>query len=236
MTEIYNSASSLYESLAEESVQLIWTDPPFGTNKVQEGSKHSYRDGDVWTTLNLMEDLAITAQRVLTPTGVLAVCLDYRSVHQTYEVIAEHLKPKGEIIWHFELGGVAKRWWTNKHNTILLFSKTDEPQFNYDAVPFVPRKEKRGTYTSAERKVNSVWNKTLGPTDSERVQRANQKPLDIVRPFIEVHTNEGDLVVDPFMGSGTTLVAAKELGRRYAGADIDPIAREITKERLCTTV
>ena len=231
--QLYSDAYDLYDALETDSVQLFWTDPPFGTNKVQEGSKHSYKDGTIQHTLDLVGDLGFVARRTLTPTGVLAVCLDYRAVHEAYAVLVDcGLHPQGEIIWHFELGGVARKWWTNKHNTILLFSKTDQPHFVHSRVPTTLRKAGRGNYTSNERKVNSVWNYTMGQTDPERVQRANQKPLDIVRPFIEVHTEPGDLVVDPFMGSGTTLVAAQELGRRFAGADIDPVARQITEERL----
>ena len=229
----YYSAEDLYNDLDPGSVQLLWTDPPFGTNKVQRGSKASYYDGPIDETLTLVTQLGLAAARLLTPSGVLAVCLDYRAVHKAHEILSlAGLYAQGEIIWHFELGGVARKWWTNKHNTILLFSKTQEPLFNYDKVPSVPRKAPRGTYDSDTRKANSVWNYTMGPTDPERVGRANQKPLAIVEPFIEVHTNPGDLVVDPFAGSGTTAVAARKLDRHFAIADTDYEAISITQQRL----
>ena len=72
----------------------------------------------------------------------------------------------------------------------------------------------------------------MGPGSKERVRRANQKPLSIVSPFVSVHTRPGDIILDPFMGSGTTGVAATKLGRRFIGADIDAAAVEITTRRL----
>ena len=237
VNRLMRSDQELYDSLEDGSVQLIWTDPPFGTGNVQSGSQYSYKDGKVADTLEMMERLGAASARILTPDGVLAVCLDYRAVHQTYNILCEYLVPHGEIIWHFELGGVSKKWWTNKHNTILLFSVGDSPRFNLGAVPTSARKSapKKG-YTSPERRVNSVWNKTMGNTDPERVPRASQKPLDIVEPFVLVHTSPGELVIDPFMGSGTTLVAAQRNGREWRGADVDAGAHELTLARLCDTV
>ena len=227
-----STAEQLYEQTPDETVQLIWTDPPFGTDQLQVGSEHSYRDGTVADTLALIDQLGASAARILNPSGVLAVCLDYRAVHEAHGILSRYLEPQGEIIWHFELGGVARKWWTNKHNTILLFSRGDDPQFDLDAVPTTLRRVKRGEYQDSTRRVNSVWNYTMGPGSKERVRRANQKPLSIVSPFVSVHTRPGDIILDPFMGSGTTGVAATKLGRRFIGADIDAAAVEITTRRL----
>ena len=228
-----STAEQLYEQTPDETVQLIWTDPPFGTGQLQVGSAHSYRDGTVADTLALIDQLGASAARILNPSGVLAVCLDYRAVHEAYAILkSSGLHYQREIIWHFELGATSRKWWTNKHNTILLFSRNETAAFDHDAVPTVLRKEPKGKYNSAERKVNSVWNYTFGPTDRERVGRANQKPLSIVSPFVSVHTRPGDIILDPFMGSGTTGVAATKLGRRFIGADIDAAAVEITTRRL----
>ena len=233
LEQYYHIAEELYGNVENGSVQLIWTDPPFGTDKVQQGSKHSYRDGSVDDTLAHMKRLGEASLEMLTPSGVLAVCLDYRAVHPAHSVLSDvGLIPQGEIIWHFELGGISKRWWTNKHNTILLFSKTDEPQFNAEGIPRVPRKAPKPGYETPTKAVASVWTKTLGNLDPERVGRANQKPLALVEPFVEVHTEPGDLVVAPLMGSGTTGVAARKLGRRFAGADTDLEAINITFERI----
>ena len=72
----------------------------------------------------------------------------------------------------------------------------------------------------------------VGRTSSERVDYATQKPIKLLDRIIQLYTNEGDLVADFFMGSGTTIVAAKELGRNYIGCDINPKSIEITNKRL----
>jgi site-specific DNA-methyltransferase (adenine-specific) len=71
----------------------------------------------------------------------------------------------------------------------------------------------------------------LSPTDPQRTGYPNQKPLKLIEPFIAVHTDEGDLVFDPFAGSGTTGLAAKNAGRRYVLSDINPEAIGVMARR-----
>ena len=100
--------------------------------------------------------------------------------------------------------------------------------------PNVPRLASRGENypLTKPKKQDSVIEYTMSPTSRERVGYPTQKPLDVLRQIVGVHSRRGDLVIDPFMGSGSTLIAAKELGREYAGADINPDARQIALERL----
>lgn len=230
----HGDAVEFMRQLEDNSVQLIWTDPPFGTDMVQriESSGKKYKDLSVDAVINLMKEVADESLRVLSPSGVLAVCLDYRSVHQVYCALLEAgLHPHGEIIWTFGLGRGATKWWANKHNTILLFSKSGSPAFDASKVPMVVRKWPKKGY-EGDKKVSSVWDITLSNTDPERVGYPNQKPLELIKPFIEVHTQEGDLVVDPFGGSGSTAKAAQLLGRRYATADKNRVSVDTMKERL----
>lgn len=230
----HGNAVEFMRQLETDSVQLIWTDPPFGTDMVQQidSTGKKYRDLSVDAVIDIMKEVANESVRVLSPSGVLAVCLDYRSVHQVYCVLLEAgLHPHGEIIWTFGLGRGATKWWANKHNTILLFSKSGTPFFDASKVPMVERKWPKKGY-EGDKKVSSVWDITLSNTHPERVGYPNQKPLDLIKPFIEVHTREGDLVVDPFGGSGSTAKAAQELGRQYATADTNQVAVDTMKERL----
>lgn len=232
MTILMQDGIEFMNELDHESVQLIWTDPPFGTGTVQRNVTTSlkYKDGSVDEVLSLIDGLGDSASRVLTQDGVLAVCLDYRAVHPAWNVLSNYLVPCGEIIWSFGLGRPATNWWANKHNTILLFSR-NVPRFHYDAVPTVSRKAPKAGYGS-EKKVASVWDYTMSNTDPERVGYPNQKPEAIIEPFILVHTDIGDLVVDPFAGSGSVAVTAKRLGRRYAVADINPDAVALMQDRI----
>jgi len=227
-------AVEFMRQLEGDSVQLVWTDPPFGTDQVQRlhSTGNRYRDLSVDAVVQLMAQVGAEAARALTADGVLAVCLDYRAVHQVYCALLDAgLTPHGEIVWTFGLGRGASRWWANKHNTVLLFSRGGAPRFNADRVPTVPRKAPKKGY-EGDKKATSVWDITLSNTDAERVGYPNQKPLALIKPFIEVHTDENDLVVDPFGGSGSTAAAAKELNRRYATADTNPVAVQTMAERL----
>lgn len=220
-------------TLGDSSVQLIWTDPPFGTDGFQSSSSGArYRDLTVGKVVSMMEEVAWQAKRVLTDDGVLAVCLDYRAVHQVYcAVVEQGLLPQGEIVWTFGLGRGASKWWANKHNTILLFSKTESPRFYPERVPTTVRRAPKPGY-EGDKKVASVWDYTLSNSASERVGYPNQKPEALIAPFVLVHTDEGDLVVDPFGGSGSTAAVAKSLNRLYATSDINPEAVAVMRRRL----
>ena len=229
-----SDALSFIKSLPDNSVQLIWTDPPFGTDNKQQivSTGKSYRDLNSEDAVDLIVSVCSAAYRVLNDSGVLAICLDYRSVHQ---VAAQLMQTKyvwqGEIIWSFGLGRGASAWWANKHNTILLFSKSKSPKFNPGAVPLIARKASKSGYADTK-KMSSIIDCTLSNTDPERVGYPNQKPFAIIKPFIEVHTDLNDLVIDPFGGSGSTAHAAKLLNRRYATADINPLAVATMRARL----
>ena len=103
----------------------------------------------------------------------------------------------------------------------IIMSKNGNPRMkaylNNDGVPF-----------------DSIWENVggVGHNKKERVDYKTQKPLALLERFIKTFTNEGDLVADFFCGSGTTLVAAKQLGRKYLGCDISKKAIEITRKRL----
>lgn len=225
-------ASKFFDQFEGGSVQLICTDPPFGTGQKQtlKSSGRSYNDVTVNEVVDLMTNLGAHARRVLTPSGVLAVMLDYRAVHRAYVALERFLVPLGEIVWHFETGGASKSWWSNKHNTVLLFGQPGgEPKFNYQNVPMVERKAPKAGYTDPK-KVDSVWNINMSTTDPQRVGYPTQKPVEVFRRLVLVHSSPGDLVVDPFAGSGTLGAAAA--GRRCALGDSSPDAVEIMEERL----
>lgn len=228
------SGIDLLKQLDDATVQLLWTDPPFGTDKHQTivSTGLRYRDGSVNEAVSLMREVGKQARRVLSDDGVLAVCMDYRAIHAAWYELSRYLDPQGEIIWSFGLGRGSTKWWTNKHNTVILFSiRGSKPRFYYERVHTTTRKAPKPGY-EGEKRVASVWDYTMSNTDPERVGYPNQKPEAIIEPFVLVHTDERDLVVDPFAGSGTTAAVANRLGRRYAVADISPDAIATIKKRL----
>ena len=212
-----------------EPVDLVWTDPPFGTNKKQAQGGRSYLD------VSTGEAVALTCAAVrnisLKQTSVVCVCADYRIIHDVIVDLRRDLLFMGEIIWTFGLGRPRSSWWPVRHNTIATFAVSDEAKFDHSSLPRVPRVVDSPGYPSTK-PIGSVWNKTLTNSASERVGYPNQKPLDVVRPFILAHTDPGDLVADPFMGSGTVGHAAIELGRNFIGQDLNPESVRVCETRL----
>jgi site-specific DNA-methyltransferase (adenine-specific) len=142
-----------------------------------------------------------------------------------------------EIIWAYDYGGRPRNKWPAKHDTILWYAVDPKKYvFNYDAIdriPYMapglvtPEKAARGKTPT------DVWWHTIVPTNSkEKTGYPTQKPLGILRRIINVHTNPGDCVLDYFAGSGTTGVAAAELGRGFCLIDERAEAIKITNKRL----
>lgn len=211
-------------------VQLIWTDPPFGIGKVQSRGTNSYKDGlDIGF---VSEALCLWSDR-LADDGVLCVCLDYRNVHRVAVDLEGHgLTLRGEVIWHFGLGRPCQSWWPVRHNTILTFTRSERHgTFYADRMPTEERRAPKAGYVDPK-PVGSVWWHTMSNTDPERCGYPNQKPLAVVEPFVLCHSDADDLVVDPFMGSGTTGVAAMINGRNFLGCDTNPEAVSTATQRL----
>lgn len=230
---IEGSAIEFCEALEDNSVNLFWGDPPFGTGNMQQlnSNKKSYQDLTPEEVVDLLVSIAIEAQRFLMDDGVLVFCLDYRAVHEVATNLNQILVPQGEIVWHFETGGLKKSWWGNKHNTCLLYSKTSKPKFDFDAVPTITRKAPKKGYTDPK-KISSVWGINMSTTDPQRVGYPTQKPEELVKRFVEVHTEPGDLVVDPFCGSGTTGAVAAKLDRNWLMNDALSDAVAVSTARL----
>lgn len=209
---------------------LLWTDPPFGTGKRQTQGENSYFDAaDVnQTCINITRWIPC-----LSEDATIVICCDYRLAAKiTTTIVDEGWKYRGEIIWTFGLGRPRNSWWPVRHNNILTFTKTERSGiFNADAIPREPRLAPKAGYPD-DKAAGSVWQHTMSNTDPERVGYPNQKPLAIVEPFIQAHTNDGDLVVDPYCGSGTTAVATLRNNRNFYGCDINPQAITTTINRI----
>lgn len=225
------SAHNFLCSIKDQTVDLIWTDPPYGTGNPQTLHNLTYQDEVSEAETNL-QTLAEQAARIMAPTGTVVVCLDWRLEHYaTRQMIQAGFTHAGQIVWWTQLGGTSKRWWSNKHHVLNLFHLGD-PIFHHGRIPQTRRRGKVVGYETDNKPVNSVWDFTMGQANPERVGYPTQKPLGLVKPFIEVHTNPGGLVVDPFCGSGTTAVAAHQTGRRYMVNDHNSDAVETTKQRI----
>lgn len=251
-----------------ESVDLIYMDPPFFTQKTQKLSDKNnkvYSFEDSWDSIEsyklFLKERVQECKRILKKTGSIFVHCDKIANHHIRlildEVFGEDMF-QSEIIWTYKRWSNAKKGLLNNHQNIYFYSKSKDFKFNtiyteYSSTTnidqiLVERErdsnsktiykiDESGNYVMAKEKkgvpLSDVWNiPFLNPKAKERVGYPTQKPILLLEQIIRIATNENDIVLDPFCGSGTTLVAAKILGRKFIGIDSSSEAIEITEDRL----
>lgn len=258
----------LMNNIKDESVDLIYMDPPFYTQTVQklsdkQGRQYSFDDS--WATIeDYVEYIRLRfkeCRRVLKDTGSIFVHCDRNASHYL-KIALDKVFGEGsfqsEIVWSYKRWSNSKKGLLNNHQIIFFYSKTANFKFNtmytdysettnvdqilQDRVRDENGKSKyktdgNGVVVMGQAKkgvpLSDVWEiPYLNPKAKERVGYPTQKPIILLEQIIKLVTDEGDLVLDPFAGSGTTLVAAKMLNRNYLGFDISKDAVELTNSRL----
>jgi len=177
--------------------------------------------------------------RVLAPRGSLYLHVDWRTVHHARLLLDDVFGPErflNEIVWAYDFGGRAPDRWPRKHDTILWYAKGDAWIFNRDAVDRIPYMAPGlvGPDKAARGKLpTDVWWMTIVPPGgTERTGYPTQKPVRLLERIVASSSRPGDLVLDPYAGSGTTGVAAARLGRRWLLVDRNPSAVAIAQRRL----
>lgn len=190
--------------------------------------------------LAFLEPRLIEARRVLTPDGSLYFHIDYREVHYC-KVLLDGIFGRdsflNEIIWAYDYGARTRRKWPPKHDNILWYAR-DPNRYVYnvdaiDRIPYMapglvgPEKAARGKLPT-----DTWWLTIVSPTGKEKTGYPTQKPLSLLRRIIAASSDPGDLVIDFFAGSGTTGVAAAELGRRFLLVDRHAPAVQVMRRRF----
>jgi len=190
--------------------------------------------------LYFLESRLREAHRILAPNGSLYFHIDYREVHYCKILLDEIFGREcflNEIIWAYDYGGRPKNRWPPKHDNILFYAKEPGKHiFNVEEIERIPYMAPSlvGAEKAALGKLpTDVWWHTIVPTNShEKTGYPTQKPLGILRRIIQASSRPGDIVLDFFAGSGTTGVAALELGRRFILVDNNPEAIQVMKKRF----
>lgn len=259
----------LLKEFENNSIDLIYLDPPFFTNTIQklktrDGSKEfSYKD--IWKSNEEYAEFLyyrlIEFKRVLKDTGSIFVHCDKNSTHIVKTLLDDIFGLKqfqSEIIWYYKRWSNSRKGLLPSHQTIYFYSKTKDFKFktlynNYSETTNVDqilqkrvrdnngktvyaRDENGNTINSDIKKgvpLNDVWEiPYLNPKAKERVGYPTQKPILLLERIIEIASDEGDILLDPFCGSGTTLVAGKLNKRKVIGMDISEDAIKLTNSRL----
>lgn len=204
---------------------------------------------DMLAYLTMMTARLIELHRVLKKTGSIYLHCDPTASHYLkimMDAVFGENNFRNEIIWHYTGGGRSKKYFSQKHDTILCYSRSDRTTFNIDDVR-VPYKDTSGYaksgITSATGKkympnplgtpVDDVWDiPIINPMSKERLGYPTQKPEALLERIIKASSNEGDWVLDPFCGCGTTVSVAERLGRNWIGIDITALAINLIKKRI----
>ena len=257
------------KKIDNNSIDLIYLDPPFFTQKTQKGimksSEKILEFSDSWENineyLNYIKVRLIEMKRVLKDTGSIFLHCDKIASHYLRVLLDEVFgfnNFQSEIIWSYKRWSNSKKGLLNSHQNIYFYSKSKNFKFNtiytdYSATTNVDqilqqrrrkengkciykRDEEGNIVFDNEKKgvpLSDVWEiPLLNPKAKERVGYPTQKPILLLEKIIKISTDENDIVLDPFCGSGTTLVASKLLGRQFIGIDMSKDAIEITNSRL----
>lgn len=211
--------------------------------------------------LELIENVLLESKRVLKNTGSVFLHCDKTASHNirvVMEKVFGRENFQSEIIWSYKRWSNAKKGLLNAHQVIFFYSKTQDFKFNtlytdYSATTnldqilqdrernengkSVYKKDENGNVILGKEKkgvpLSDVWEiPYLNPKAKERTGYPTQKPVLLLNQILNIVTEEGDLVVDPFCGSGTTCVSAKSLKRQFIGIDISKDAVELANSRL----
>jgi DNA modification methylase len=220
--------------IEDASIDLMYVDPPFNTGQTQTASAGSYEDSwastDQWLAW-FRQRLAATLSK-LKPTSSILIHTDWRTSHRVRVLLDELLGEDrfvNHLIWRYGLGGSSPRRFARKHDDILFYCI--DPDAYYFEAPMVPATSNR--MKGQLKKATDVLDvPSINNMASERVGYPTQKPLALLELLIGACCPKGGVVLDPCCGSGTTLVAAQQIGRIGIGCDVSPDAVRVTEERL----
>ncbi len=215
------------KEIEDSSINLIATDPPYKIN---------YNKID-WDKGALDWGYLFSAfYRTLKPNGNLLIFQGWSNVCATIkEGIDCGFQLKNWIIYDRIKGRGAKTNMVSTREDLLWFTKSEKYTYN-KIYSDIPKKTKGMGCKNGQpnRALSNVWTdiSPLVPWSKERTKHPTQKPLKLMKRIVTIFSNEGDIVLDPFAGSATTLAAAKELNRSYLGFENDKAHFDEAIERL----
>ncbi len=220
--------------LPKTFVDLLFIDPPYNLSKTFNTNKFTKKTIDEYT--EWLDKLIQSLLHILKPTSSIFICGDWLSSTSIHLVINKYFKVRNRITWEREKGRGAKHNWKNSSEDIWFCTNSNDYYFNINAVKLnkkvlAPYKE-NGKPKDWELKTDgkfrlthpsNIWTDLTIPFWSmpENTEHPTQKPEKLLAKIILASSKKGDLVFDPFLGSGTTAVVAKKLSRRYVGIELD---------------
>ena len=253
----------ILKTFPDESIDLIYLDPPFFSNRNYEviwgdsGEIRSFQDrwsGGMDHYIGWLYERVEQMHRILKSTGSIYLHCDWHADAYIRVNILDKIfginNFRNEIIWCYRGGGSPKMDFGRRHDNIFRYSKTDVYVFNADEVRIPYQAEGLGRTDDAmwgkHKGTNKVYKPNplgkipedwwainiLNANDPERIGYPTQKPEALLERIIKTSSNKGDIVLDPFVGGGTTIAVAEKIGRQWIGIDQSVQAVKVTEFRL----
>ena len=218
-------------TIRSDSVNLIIADPPYNLGK-DYGNNHDLKGFDEY--LEFTKNWLIEAKRILREDGTIYVFMGVRFVSYLYDLLDRELNLffNSWICWHYTQGLGKTKGFSPRHDDILMFTKSKKFKLYLDNVR-VPQKYYRSRNNMRGANPGDVWLFShVHYCNGNRQKHPTQKPEGLIERMVLASTAEGDLVVDPFSGSGTTLRVCQQINRQCIGVELNPDYVENTKNRL----
>ncbi|HEX8286378.1 MAG TPA: DNA methyltransferase [Pyrinomonadaceae bacterium] len=242
---ICGDAFKVLETLPEQSCDMLFADPPY--NLTKNFGENSFRRTSLDEYENWLESWIPSTVKLLKPTASVYICGDWRSASAIQRVGMKYFQLRNRITWEREKGRGAKANWKNAAEDIWFFTVSENYVFNLESVkikrkvlaPYTingaPKdweKSENGNFRTTH--PSNLWTDLTVPFWSmpENTDHPTQKPEKLLAKIILASTNENDLILDPFSGSGTTAVVAKKLNRNFLVIERDEKYCLLTEKRL----
>lgn len=197
------------QKIASASIDTIITDPPYFIGMTHNGKKGNYNDLIIMKPF--FDSLFSEFSRVIKENGKVYIFCDWRTYAFYYPLLLKHISVRNMLVWDKISGPGSSYAFTHE---LILFAEKDTPYMKGSNIFRIPG------FSAGAKKTNGEM---LHPT---------QRPVEVIEKLITDSTKEGDLVLDCFMGSGTTAVAAKKLNRNFIGFEIQEKYITISENRL----
>ncbi len=232
--------------LPDSFVDLLFVDPPYNLNK--KFNRTTFKHLSLEEYSGWIDKILTAVKRLLKPNASVYFCADWQSSTPVHLALSKHFIVQNRITWEREKGRGSKRNWKNNTediwfatnsknyvfnvNKVMLKKKVIAPYTDSNGKPKDWQNEKEGRFRLTH--PSNIWTDISVPFWSmpENTEHPTQKPEKLLAKVILASTNPGDFVFDPFAGSGTTLVTAKKLGRKFAGIELDDYFSMLTLKRL----
>jgi len=221
--------------LPDRFVDLLILDPPYNLDKSFNGQSFEQCPPENYAAW--IESWLAPLRRLLKPKASIYFCCDWRCSAVVQQVGARYFVTQNRITWEREKGRGAQKNWKNCSEDIWFFTTDRDYKFNVDAVKLKRRvvapytnddgapkdwmRTEQGSFRLTH--PSNLWTDISVPFWSmpENTDHPTQKPEKLIAKLILASSDAGDVILDPFLGSGTTSVVAKKLGRRFVGIEID---------------